>query len=104
MLLAGLLLVAATTPVALAGAMLLLGVALAPTLISTYALAERLAPPGWATTTMTALGTATVVGVGSGAAIAGGLVEGPGPAAALLVTSAAGAVVLLAGLVARRTH
>jgi len=103
MALAGLLLSVAASPVALAGAMLLMGTALAPTLISAYALAERIAPPDWATTTMTALSTANVVGVAAGAALAGGLVDGAGPTAALLVTSAAGLVVLGAGLVARRT-
>lgn len=103
-LVAGLLLSTASGPVGLAGAMLLMGTALAPTLISSYALAERIAPPDWATTTMTALSTANVVGVAAGAALAGGLVDGAGPTAALLVTSAAGLVVLGAGLVARRTH
>ena len=103
MVAAGLLLAAASTPLALAGAMLLLGTALAPTLISGYALAERLAPPDWATTTMTALSTANVVGVAAGAAAAGGLVDGTGPTAALLVVAAAGAAVLGAGLLARRT-
>lgn len=102
-LVAGLLLSTASGPVGLAGAMLLMGTALAPTLISSYALAERIAPPDWATTTMTALSTANVVGVAAGAALAGGLVDGAGPTAALLVTSAAGLVVLGAGLVARRT-
>ncbi|ROR92454.1 MFS transporter [Nocardioides aurantiacus] len=104
MVAAGLLLAAATTPLALAGAMLLLGTALAPTLISAYALAERLAPPDWATTTMTALSTANVVGVAAGAAAAGGLVDGAGPTAALLVVAVAGASVLLAGLVARASY
>ena len=103
MVAAGLLLAVASTPLALAGAMLLLGTALAPTLISGYALAERLAPPDWATTTMTALSTANVVGVAAGAATAGGLVDGTGPTAALLVVAAAGAAVLGAGLLARRT-
>ena len=98
---AGVLLAAASTPLALAGAMLLLGTALAPTLISAYALAERMAPPDWATTTMTALGTANVVGVAAGAAAAGGLVDGAGPTAALLLVALAGASVLLAGLAAR---
>ncbi|GAB3999364.1 MFS transporter [Nocardioides marmoraquaticus] len=102
-LVAGLLLSTAAGPVGLAVAMLLMGTALAPTLISSYALAERIAPPDWATTTMTALSTANVVGVAAGAALAGGLVDGAGPTAALLVTSAAGLVVLGAGLVARRT-
>lgn len=101
MVAAGALLAVASTPTALAGAMVLLGVALAPTLISAYALAERMAPPDWATTTMTALSTANVVGVAAGAAAAGGLVDGAGPTAALLLVAAAGAMVLLAGAAAR---
>lgn len=107
MVLAGLLLAAATAPLALAGAMVVLGCALAPTLISGYALAERMAPPDWATTTMTALSTANVVGVATGAAVAGGLVDGPGPTAALLVICLSGSVVLVAGLLTRassRSH
>ena len=101
MVAAGALLAVAATPTALAGAMVLLGVALAPTLISAYALAERMAPPDWATTTMTALSTANVVGVAAGAAAAGGLVDGAGPTAALLLVAAAGGMVLLAGVAAR---
>lgn len=93
--------VAATTPTTLAAANLLLGVALAPTLVSGYALAERLAPEGWGTTTMTALATANVVGVAAGAAVAGVLVDRAGTGAALAVDSVAGALVLAAGLTSR---
>ena len=52
---AGLLLSWASAPLALAGACLVAGIALAPSLISSYALAERAAPQGWGTTMMTAL-------------------------------------------------
>lgn len=91
---------AAERPLPLALACLVLGVALAPVLTSSYALAERAAPTGWATTMMTALGTANVVGVAAGAAIAGVLVDQVSPGGALLVDVAAGALVLTAGAVA----
>lgn len=90
----------ADRPVLLALACLLLGVAIAPALTSSYALAERVAPTGWATTMMTALGTANVAGVAAGAAIAGILVDQVSPSGALLVDVAAGALVLTAGVVA----
>lgn len=95
---AGLAVAAATTPTLLGGANLLLGVALAPALVSGYALAERAAPEGRGTTMMTALATANVVGVAVGAATAGQLVDGAGPTAAFLVNCLAGALVLAAGL------
>ncbi len=87
-------------PVWLAASCLLLGIALAPVLISAYALAERAAPEGWATTMMTGLATANIVGVAAGAAVAGVLVDRVSPGAALLVDIAAGVLVLTAGLVA----
>lgn len=90
----------AEQPALLALACLLLGVALAPALTSAYALAERAAPVGWATTMMTALGTANVAGVAAGAAIAGVLVDRVSPGGALLVDVAAGVLVLTAGVVA----
>lgn len=96
--LAGLAIAAAHHPALVAVSCLLLGVALAPALISSYALAERAAPAGWSTTMMTALGTANVVGVAAGAAAAGVLVDRSSPGAALLVDVAAGVLVLLAGL------
>ncbi|SDT05750.1 Predicted arabinose efflux permease, MFS family [Nocardioides scoriae] len=100
LVLAGLLAASVSAPVPLALANLLLGVALAPALVTSYALADRVAPPGRGTTMMTALATANVVGVAAGSAVAGRLVDGPGPGAALLVDAVAGALVLGAGLAA----
>ncbi|RYP83528.1 MFS transporter [Nocardioides guangzhouensis] len=104
----GALLVLGGGVVALAGpppllglACLFLGLALAPALVSAYALAERAAPAGWGTTTMTALATANVVGVAAGAAVAGQLVDRVSPGAGLLVVSVAGLGVLACGLGAR---
>ena len=97
-MLAGLASAASQHPALLALSCLFLGIALAPALISSYALAERAAPEGWSTTMMTALSTANVVGVAAGAAMGGLLVDRASPGAALLVDVAAGALVLLAGL------
>ena len=99
LVLAGLLLAWATAPLALAGACLVAGVALAPALISSFSLAERAAPHGWGTTMMTTLATANVVGVAAGAAVTGLLVDRVSPATGLLVVSAAGVLVLAGGLV-----
>lgn len=106
LLLAGGVLVAAAGPAyLLAPALLFLGLALAPALVSAYALAERAAPAGWGTTMMTALATANVVGVAAGAAVAGLLVDRVSTAAALLVVAVAGVLVLVGGLGARaRPH
>ena len=100
---AGLLLSWATAPLTLAGACLVAGIALAPSLISSYALAERAAPQGWGTTMMTALSTANVVGVAAGAAVAGQLVDRFSPGSGLLVVSAAGVLVLAGGVIAWST-
>ena len=85
---------------ALAG--LLVGLGVAPVLVSCYSLAERAAPAGWGATMMTALATANVSGVAAGAAIAGQLVDRATPAVALLVVSVAGAVITVAGRAAGR--
>lgn len=98
--LGGLLVAATERPVPLALGCLVLGVALAPALISAYALAQQAAPAGWSTTVMTGLGTANVVGVAAGAAVAGLLVDRTSIGTALLVDAGAGVVLLLAGLAA----
>ena len=104
---AGLLLVAggmltsrADGPLALAAGCLVLGIAVAPAMISAFALAERAAPLGWVTTTMTALSTANVAGVAAGAAVAGLLVDAASPGSALLVDCAAGLLVAGGGVAA----
>ena len=99
----GLIAAVATGPWTLGGACLLIGISLGPALVSCYALAQRSAPPGWGTTMMTALGTANVVGVAAGAAAAGILVDAVIPAAALMVVTLAGVLVLTGGLGARVT-
>lgn len=101
LLLVGAVAALAAGPLPLALACLVLGVALAPALISSFAAAERAAPAGLETTTMTALSTANVVGVAAGAAVAGVLVDRVSPGAALLVDAGAGVLVLFGGLTAR---
>lgn len=98
--LGGVLVAAAQGPVALALGCLVLGIALAPALISAYALAEQAAPEGWTTTVMTSLATANVVGVAAGAAVAGLLVDRSSTGAALKVDAVAGLLVLVSGLAA----
>ena len=104
LLLGGVAAAAAHEPLPLALACLLIGIGVAPALVSSYALAERSAPSAWATTAMTSLATANVVGVAAGAALAGLLVDRVSPGAALLVTCAAGTLVLVSGAVARLTR
>ena len=101
---AGAVVAAVAAPVPLALGDLLLGIALAPAMVSSYALADRVTPHGRGTTMMTALATANVVGVAAGSAVAGVLVDGSGPAAALLLDCVAGVLVLLAGLGALRAR
>ena len=101
---AGAVVAAVAAPVPLALGNLLLGIALAPAMVSSYALADRVTPRGRGTTMMTALATANVVGVAAGSAVAGVLVDGSGPTAALLLDCAAGVLVLLAGLGALRAR
>lgn len=82
---------------ALAPALLVLGVTIAPTMITTFTLAERITPPTRTGAAMTLLAAATGIGYAVGAAVAGRLADwgGHGPAFAVTVTAAA-----LAALVA----
>jgi MFS family permease len=81
---------------ALAPALLVLGVTIAPTMITTFTLAERITPPTRTGAAMTLLAAATGIGYAVGAALAGRLADwgGHGPAFAVTVAAAA-----LAGLV-----
>lgn len=82
-------------PISLALACLLVGVMVGPTLVSSFAAAERIAPPERTGTVMTVLSTAVVVGVAAGAAASGQVIEVLGPHAAAW-TATVGAV--LSGL------
>ncbi len=89
---------ATSTPL-LAAALFLAGLAISPTLISGNALVAQLVPPRQLTEGLAWVGTALGIGVAVGAAVAGRVVDGAGPQAALLVpvvAAVAGAVVVLA--------
>ncbi len=84
-------------------AMLILGAAVAPVLVTAYAIAERIAPPTRIATVITLLASGTVAGVALGAGVAGPLAETYGFAAALAVPAGAGALALVAATAGRRS-
>jgi MFS family permease len=84
-------------------AMLILGVAVAPLLVTAYAVAERIAPPARIATVITLLASGTVAGVALGAGVAGPLAEAYGFPAALAAPAFAGSLALLAGMAGRRS-
>ncbi len=87
---------------ALMGAVLFVaGFAIAPTLIAAMSLAERTVPSSRLTEGMAFLHTGIVAGVAPGAALAGIVVDASGASPAYLVSVAAGAGALLAGLATR---
>lgn len=76
--------------------MVLLGATVAPYLVTSYALAQRIAPPGRAGTAMTLLASGVTAGVAAGGGLAGRLADASGftGAYAVAVGAAALAVVL----------
>ncbi|NJQ01981.1 MFS transporter [Streptomyces zingiberis] len=81
----------------LAGVLLLAGTAIAPTAVTTMALVARQVPPARLTEGMAWTGTGVMVGIASGAAVAGWVVDAAGAAAGYRVPVASG---LLAAAVA----
>lgn len=79
-------------------ALLVGGVAIAPTLIACTSLVEQTVPAGRLTEGMALLQTGIVAGVAPGAALAGLVVDRAGSSAAYLVPLAAGALAATAGL------
>jgi MFS family permease len=77
------------------------GFAIAPTLIATMSLAERVVPPSRLTEGMAFLQTGIVAGVAPGAAVAGVVIDAHGASAAYLVSFGGGVVALLAALAVR---
>ncbi|QZY27848.1 MFS transporter [Nocardioides coralli] len=77
-------------------ALLVGGLAIAPTLIAATSLTEQVVPPARLTEGMTVLQTAIVGGVAPGAAVAGLVVDRAGSGPAYLVALAAGAVAAVA--------
>ena len=86
---------------AMVPAALLAGLAVSPTLIVGFALAERLVPVAARTEGFTWLNSGIGVGVAAGSAVGGALADGPGARTAFL-TCLVGAVAALAVSVARR--
>lgn len=84
-----------------AGAILLLGCAVAPYLIVLYALVERAAPFERAATVMTLLSSAVIVGYAGGSTGGGLLADAGGHRAAFAVPVAAGGAALVLALAAR---
>ena len=94
-------LLAVDSLVALAAVVLVLGCAVAPSMITTFTLGERAAPPARVGAAMTLLASATGVGYALGAALAGRLADEQGYAAAFAVTVAATGCAALLALVAQ---
>ncbi len=98
MLLAALGYAVADGSVALAGALLLAGVGIGPTLVTQYSLAATRSPVGRSATVMTMLGSAIIVGQSAASALTGALAESSGSDAARWVPVVAAAVVVLAAV------
>jgi len=83
----------------------LAGVAVSPSLISSFTLAELLVPRAAVTEAFTWIGTAVGLGVAVGASVAGKIVDVAGANTAFLVaTVAAGVAAIVVGLFQRRLH
>ncbi|WP_460808137.1 MFS transporter [Nocardioides salsibiostraticola] len=81
---------------AMGAALLLAGLAIAPTLIASLSLCEQVLPPSRMTEGMTFVHTGIVAGVAPGAAIAGAIIDARGASAAYLVCVVGG--ILAAGV------
>lgn len=79
------------------------GFAIAPTLIATMSLSEKVLPPSRLTEGMAFLQTGLVAGVAPGAALAGVVIDTQGASAAYLVPVAGGLLALLAAQTIRTT-
>ncbi|MFI7290558.1 MFS transporter [Streptomyces anulatus] len=88
--------------VSLSAAVFLPGLFFAPTMIVVMGLVERTVPPAALTEGMTWAITGLSVGVASGAAVSGAIVDRFGPGGGFVVAVAAGAAALLTALCARR--
>ena len=87
---------AAGNLVVLGGLTVLAGTMIAPTLATTLAMVDELAPAGTATEAFAWLATATAVGASIGAASAGAVAEAGGPSAAFVLAGGAAAVAAVA--------
>lgn len=82
----------------MAAACLLIGLAVGPVLIAAFAGAERIAPPERISTVLTVLSTALVVGVATGSALAGQVVDAHSPSAAAWIAVAGAGLAAISGL------
>lgn len=87
----------------MAAALFLAGFAIAPTLIATISLTERVVPASRLTEGMAIIQTGIVAGVAPGATIAGFVIDHYGGSAAFLVALGAGAVAAASGLALPRS-
>jgi MFS family permease len=85
----------------LGAALLVLGVAVAPFMITAFTLAERVTPPELSATTMTLLAGVTVLGWAVGATIAGQCADAGGHRAAFAVTLGAAVIALVLAVASR---
>ncbi|TGO05337.1 MFS transporter [Serinibacter arcticus] len=83
----------------LAGVMLVVGLAIAPTLITGNALVQAIVPHERLTEGLTWIGTALGVGVAGGSAIAGPMIDAHGSHQGFLVTIGAGAIAVVVTIV-----
>jgi len=95
--------VLAGSPPVMFGALLLSGVAIAPTFATAYTLISRLSPPGTATESFAWLSTSIVAGLALGNTLGGALVEGAGVRTAFGAAVALGTVAALAAWARRGT-
>ncbi|RBP64199.1 putative MFS family arabinose efflux permease [Brevibacterium sanguinis] len=79
-------------------ALLLMGCAVGPTLVTLFSLAAERSPQGRSATVMSMVGSAIIVGQSLASAVNGILAEAAGTATAMMVPMAASALVVLAGL------
>ena len=86
---------------ALVPVLLVLGVSVAPYMITTFTIAERITPPSRTGAAMTMLAAATVLGYAVGAAVAGRLADWGGHTPAYAVTVAAGVLAVIVSLAGR---
>jgi hypothetical protein len=82
--------------------MVVAGSATAPTLITSFSLAQRLVPPALITEGMAVAVTGILIGISAGSAVAGWVIEAWGAQPAYVVPSAAGGLALVIVLVCRR--
>jgi MFS family permease len=84
---------------ALAVVLTVAGATIAPTYAAVYQLVERVAPAGTVTESFAWLNTAVAIGAAVGAALAGSLADGAGPAATFLLAGVAGTIAVVVGAV-----